>query len=621
VALPSLVGAGLLVALIWVGALALRRAQMQTVVSYRVEALRNHLKAQGDSLSGLGQMLAKSWTAQQDAGQGSEDAVRAALPLLRQQGLVSNLILASPEGRFLSLVRSMAGWDLLEGGPGLGRNGMARLTKRVDVPGGRTEWVRLPADFPSDRPWFKQGMALERSGWMAQPYRFAGTEAGGLSYLVPVFDLQGRRVGLVCLDSTQTRVSRAMEAVLDNPFCRAMITDASRRVIVPPQWPTMPDPGDTFQVLSLEEIPWTHALLAGQAEEGKPVMATAVIGGLNFITQRAPLDLGSGLHGELWVAFPMTRPEPFLLRAGLIATLLLSLLMLAWLAYLKMMSQRYEAPMRHLMNSAEAVRKGLEIPDLDSDILEIRQLGHSLRQMGETMKANQSLGDQIIPLQRFEIISALSGGVTHDVNNVLSILMLRIERALERGWQPRTVEDLREGLAAAQQCIAVNRQLLELGRKEKEPAHRLDLNECVKDASLLVRPALGRDLVLEMNLTEKRLPVVIRAVELAQAILNLALNARDAMPEGGLVQLRTRREGDEAFLEMEDGGEGIPEALWARIFEPYFTTKPPGKGTGLGLAVVKRVVERHHGRIELYRRPGRGQGFRLAFPLTWEGEP
>lgn len=619
VALPSLAGIGLLLVLLWVATLSLHRAQMRSMVGYRVDALRNHLKAQGDSLDSLGQMLAKSWTAQEDPGHGSEDAVWAALPLLRQHNLVSNLILCSPEGHFLSLVRTSVGWDLLEGGPGLGRNGMARLTKRVDVPGSRVEWVRLPSDFPSGRPWFRQGMDLSQARWMNSPYRFAGTEAGGLSYLVPVFDAQGHRVGLVCLDSTQSRISKAMGAILDNPFSRAMITDDSHRVIVPPQWPTMPDSGDAFQVPSIEEIPWAHALLAKTASQGKPNMATAVIGGLTFITQRTPVDLGSNLHGDLWVAFPMTRPEPFLRGGGLIILLLLSLLMLAWLIYLKWMSHRYEAPMQHLLDSAEAARLGIEIPDLDSDILEIRQMGRSLQQMGETMKASQSLGDQIIPLQRFEIISTLSGGVTHDVNNVLSIVMLRIERALDRGWQPGTVEDLKKGLAAAEQCIAMNRQLLHLGRKEEDPVHRLDLNECVQDASLLVRPALGRELILEMELAEARLPVAIRAVELTQALLNLALNARDAMPDGGVVQIRTRREGGEAILEVEDEGEGIPEALWARIFEPYFTTKPLGKGTGLGLAVVKRVVERHHGRVELYRRPGRGQGFRLIFPTAEEG--
>jgi len=614
VALPSLAGIGLLMVLSWVGTALLRRAQMRTLATYRVEALRRHLSTQGESLDSLAQMLTKSWTSLHNDGQASEYAVHAALPLLRQHELVSNLILCSPDGSFLTLVRTTVGWDLIEGGPSLGP-GRGRLTRQVDAPGSRTEWIRLPDGFPTGRPWFQEGMTRLRAGWMTHPYAFAGSPAGGLSYLAPVIDGEGHRLGLVCIDSTQTRVSRAMAGILDNPFTRAMITDTSHRVVVPPQWPSMPDPGEVFQVPAVEEIPWAHALLDRRPEGGKPAQSNAVIGDLTFMTFRVPVDLGSTFHGELWVAYPMTLPAHFLRGGGLIVTLVLSLLMLAWLLYLKWVSDRYDRPMQHLMDSAEAARKGIEVPDLDSDIFEIRQMGHSLQLVGQAVRDRQGLEDQLIHSQRFEIISALSGGVIHDVNNVLAIVMLRIERALERGWQPRTVEDLMQGLAAARQGAAMNRQLLSLGRRDEEPTLPLDLNECARNAALLVRPGLDRGMVLELDLAEATLPVAGRPVELVQAILNLTLNARDAMPQGGLMQIRTRREGDQAILEVEDGGEGIPEAIRERIFEPYFTTKPQGKGTGLGLAVVKRVVERHHGHIELHRRPGRGQCFLLSFPL------
>jgi signal transduction histidine kinase len=245
-------------------------------------------------------------------------------------------------------------------------------------------------------------------------------------------------------------------------------------------------------------------------------------------------------------------------------------------------------------------------------------VGHSLQLTGRALKARRGLEDQLLQTQRFEVMSALSGGVIHDSNNVLSIVMLRIERALERGWNAQSADDLKEGLDAARRCIAMNRQMLNLGRKEDDTIQWLDLSECMKDISLLVRPALGREIVLAMDLAPEPLPVAIRTVELTQAVLNLALNARDAMPQGGRLLIRTRRTSGEAHLEVEDGGEGIPEAIQSRIFEPYFTTKPKGKGTGLGLAVVKRVVERHSGRIELHRREGRGQCFLLAFPLAPE---
>ena len=602
----------------WMGVGILHRSQLRALSTYRVQALRRHLSVQGDSLDSLGQMLAKSWTSLHGVGQASEHAVHAALPLLRQHELVSNLILCAPDGSFLTLVRATMGWDLIEGGPAFGP-GRGRLTRQVDTPGSRKEWIQLPEGFPTARPWFREGMSLTHTGWMDRPYAFSGTTTGGLSYLVPVIDGEGHRLGLICIDSTQMRVSQAMASILENPFSRAMITDASHRVIVPPQWPSMPDPGDAFQTPTFEEIPWAQALLAHSPKGQKPAMASAIIDDLSFLTFRTPVDLGSTFHGELWVAYPMAvAVTPFFRSGGVAVTLLLCLLMLAWLIYIKWMSGRYDRPMRRLMDSAEAARKGIEVPNLDSEIWEIRQMGRSLQLVGQMVRDRQGLEDQLVQTQRFEIMSALSGGVIHDVNNVLAIIMLRIERALDRGWQPRSVEDLREGLEAAGQCVAMNRQLLNLGRKDEEPVHRLDLNDCIRDASLLVRPALGRELSLELDLAPEGLPVALCAVELTQAILNLALNARDAMPEGGLLQIRTQRQGAEAHLEIEDGGEGIPASLHDRIFEPYFTTKAKGKGTGLGLAVVKRVVERNLGRIELRRYPGRGQCFLLAFPLLEE---
>jgi signal transduction histidine kinase len=616
-ALPSLAGIGLLMVLTWVGLSIIRRSQMRALATYRVEALRRHLATQGEGLDGLGQSLMKSWTSLKADGQASEHAVHAALPLLRQQDLVSNLILCSPDGSFLTLVRTTDGWDLIEGGPALGP-GRGRLTKKVDAPDSQVEWTRLPENYPFDRPWFKEGMTLDRPGWMSQPYQFVGTPMGGLSYLVPVINPEGRRLGLICVDSTQTRVSRAMSAILDNPFSRAMITDGSKRVVVPPLWPSMPESEDAFRMPSVVDVPWAHSLMDQKPEGQKPTVANAVIGGLSFFTLRAPLDLGSTFHGELWVAYPVTFTIPFPRGEGLVATFILGLLVLGWLFYLKRMSGRYDQPMQRLLHSAEAARQGVEVPDFDSDIWEIRQVGHSLQLTGQALRARRDLEDQLLQTQRFEVMSALSGGVIHDSNNVLSIVMLRIERALDRGWNAQSAEDLREGLDAAKRCMAMNRQMLNLGRKEEDTLQWLDLNACLKDTSLLVRPALGRDILLGMDLAEEPLFVAIRAVELTQAILNLALNARDAMPQGGLLQIRTRRVADEAHLEVEDGGEGIPEAIQARIFEPYFTTKPKGKGTGLGLAVVKRVVERHGGRIELRHEPGRGQCFLLAFPLAPE---
>jgi len=615
VALPSLAVVGLLVVLGWVGAAQVRRSQLEARATSRVEALQQLLTTQGENLDSLGQMLVRSWPAGPTRPQGPASTIQAALPLLRHLDLVSNLTLCTPEGDFATLVRTVSGWDLVEGGPAF-NPGTGRLTKRVDTAAAQVQVIRLPEGYPRQRPWFRTGMSLAHPGWMKEPYQFVETTQGGLSYLMPVLDGDGHRLGLICMDSTQVQINGIMAATLGHPFCRAMITDAAGRVVVPAREDLSQDATDGFSSPRLEDIAWAQPLRSRSLDGPRPSLVPSAIGGLDFVTLRGRLNLGSDFQGELWVAFPVTYPPTPLRGWGLVATLVLSLLMLAWLIYLRWVSHRYDLPLQGLLHSAEAARTGAEVPDLQSDIWELREVGHSLKLAGEAVRERHDLEDKLIQTQRFEIMSALSAGVIHDVNNVLSIILLRMERVLTRGWEPKSLEDLQEGMAAARQCATMNRQLLSLGRAEQDEVQLVDLSTCVMDTSLLIRPAIGKAITLELRLAEEPLPVSIRHIELVQAILNLALNARDAMPHGGLLQIRTFCLTGEVCLEFEDGGEGIPEAIRDRIFEPYFTTKDKEKGTGLGLAVVKRVVERHQGRIELFQRQGRGQGFLLVFPTA-----
>jgi CheY-like chemotaxis protein len=152
----------------------------------------------------------------------------------------------------------------------------------------------------------------------------------------------------------------------------------------------------------------------------------------------------------------------------------------------------------------------------------------------------------------------------------------------------------------------------------------MDLNLCdqVQKASVLLRQLIPENIRVALEISAQRLSVQGDAGQMQQVLLNLAINARDAMPAGGTLTLRAGFHGKEAFFEVEDTGSGIDDTTRAHLFEPFFSTKELGKGTGLGLAVVHGIVVEHGGRIEVESRPGEGSRFRVVLPTTFsEGVP
>ena len=241
-----------------------------------------------------------------------------------------------------------------------------------------------------------------------------------------------------------------------------------------------------------------------------------------------------------------------------------------------------------------------------------------------------NLEAQLRQSQKMDSIGQLAAGVAHDFNNILTIiqgysgLLLANEKLEEEMSEP-----LQQIAVASQRAANLTRQLLTFSRKQIMQAQELDLNEVISNITKLLRRILGEDITLHFNYSPTLPLVQADSGMMEQVLMNLAVNARDAMPRGGQLSISTSvvditdahvRTNSEASigkfvcLRVTDTGSGIPPEIMSRIFEPFFTTKEVGKGTGLGLATVYGIVKQHRGWIEVLSCPGQGTTFRAYLP-------
>lgn len=304
--------------------------------------------------------------------------------------------------------------------------------------------------------------------------------------------------------------------------------------------------------------------------------------------------------------------------------------------------------------------KGYAIPDLFArkrvedelrrarDELEVRvcertrELTAANERLTREMAERAQIERQLRQAAKLEAIGKLSGGIAHDFNNLLAVILTRVDllgrRLLRAERHPEldlALIDVDEIKIASDRATALTRQLLAFSRAQVLLHENLDLNEIVQNLVRTMMPLVGDDIVLSARLSAQVLYVHGDRAQIEQAVMNMVVNARDAMPAGGtltiettaieLVEPTTIRTGELArgrynVLHVVDTGGGMTEDVLSQIFDPFFTTKPPGKGTGLGLSTVYGVVQQSCGGIDVESIPERGTKFAVFFPAAAAGE-
>lgn len=292
------------------------------------------------------------------------------------------------------------------------------------------------------------------------------------------------------------------------------------------------------------------------------------------------------------------------------------------------------------LNEITGVRANGEIFPIEASISQIEVGGSKLytvilrdiTERKQTEAARIKLEEQLRQSQKMESVGRLAGGVAHDFNNLLTVIQMYSDLMREQLTNDDPLlPQVNQIRLAAERATSLTRQLLAFSRKQVLAPTRLDVNLLIANLRPMLARLLGEDVMLTTQLQPGLWPIVADAGQLEQAIMNLALNARDAMPNGGQIKIETGNvsldkeythtqvealSGPYIRLTMTDTGQGMDGDTQVHIFEPFFTTKQPGKGTGLGLSTVHGIVKQSGGDISVYSAPDEGTTFQIYLPAT-----
>ncbi len=258
-------------------------------------------------------------------------------------------------------------------------------------------------------------------------------------------------------------------------------------------------------------------------------------------------------------------------------------------------------------------------------LIAIRDISKDVRREGELMRA-----------QRMEAIGQLTGGIAHDFNNILTVILGNIELLETRLTEGLSETLAREAREAAEMGARLTDRLLTFGRRQHLETARINLNEFILASTEILRRTIGEDIDLSTALAGDLWLTETDPGQIENAVLNLAINARDAMPDGGRIAIETRNEtldadavalipelrpGNYVVLSVSDTGHGMSEAVRNRAFEPFFSAKGPGKGSGMGLATIYGFAKQSGGHTTIYSEPGHGTVVNIYLPSSMKADP
>ncbi len=270
----------------------------------------------------------------------------------------------------------------------------------------------------------------------------------------------------------------------------------------------------------------------------------------------------------------------------------------------------------HYVINYEPVMEGLRVTNVVVVVIDIT--------------ARRNAEEQLRHSQKMEAVGQLAGGIAHDFNNLLTVISGYTGLLLQSSTLPNPVQSFAIEIGnAAERAADLTRRLLAFSRQQMRSPETVNLNDVISETQKLLHRTIGEDLEISLTLDPILYPVWVDRSEMSQLLLNLSINARDAMPNGGRLGIQTQNvvvgaveilgssciePGEYVMLTVSDSGSGMTEAIQQKIFEPFFTTKPVGKGTGLGLAIVHGIVGRSGGFIRVSSTVGVGTVFHIYFP-------